>query len=81
MKVVEQFVDVRTGESGRRTVEHADVMTEAEGIEHDAKEHAAQAVQAKKAALREQMLHALLLGDDIPTQDRAEYRRLCSHEP
>jgi hypothetical protein len=82
MIIEEQFVDIKTGESGRRLVDVPDVITEAQAL---VKDEAARVLQAELDAfhaLRERLIDATLSGDPVSGQDRAEYKRLrLKHMP
>lgn len=76
MKVIDQFYDVKTGKSGRRTIEVPGVITEAEAIELDKASERAAAKAARIAEIREQMLEHFAMGTEPSHELRREYAQL-----
>jgi hypothetical protein len=76
MKVIEQFYDVQTGEAGRREVEIPGVLTEDEARAVAARQAENEAKAGRLVELRERLLEALLTGEAVSNEERAEYARL-----
>lgn len=78
MMVWEEYSEVVDGKrmQGRRLVECPNVMTPEEAAIFYAAEEARQAEIDRMNALREKVLEAVVMGEAVPAQDRAEFRRL-----
>lgn len=73
MKICDVVFNARTGKQETREIERDGILTEAEARErHKRETDAAQRTQ-RRAELREQILEALVLGED-PTPLRKQYR-------
>jgi hypothetical protein len=67
MKVREHVVDAGTGETWQREVEREGVISEQEGLRRDQQQAAAEAREARRAAIRTELVDLLVdavLGDE-----------------
>jgi hypothetical protein len=78
MIVVEQYIDIKTGLTGRRLVERPDVLTEAEAVIKQATDDSYNVKVKRVAELREIILEALIRGAEVDEKERQEYVQLSA---